>query len=127
MLKTYDVEDLHAESFDDQGDEVGEVNAFGLDETGELNHVAIPPEHKPLHLPSSYKMNEKHLLRQAELTLRIKWTTRYLAALREAVAEKSFQYSHIMCKAPSKGVQTCTQAVVVKISDQISHYSRVYS
>src|SRR6266540_5158058 len=40
LLKTYDVEDLHAESFDDQGDEVGEVNAFGLDETGELNHVA---------------------------------------------------------------------------------------
>ena len=69
LLKTYDVEDLHAESFDDQGDEVGEVNASGPDETGELDHVAIPPEHRPLHLPSSYKTNKKHPLCQAELTL----------------------------------------------------------
>ncbi len=96
MLETYDAEDPYAESFDDWGDKVGEVNVSGLDETGELDHVAIPPEYRPLHLPSSYKTNKKHPLRQAELTLQIKQMTWYLAALREAVAEKSFQYSHIM-------------------------------
>jgi len=69
LLETYDVEDPHTKSFDDRGDEVGEVNASGSDETGELNHVTVPPECRPLHLPSSYKTNKKHPLCQAELTL----------------------------------------------------------
>ncbi len=69
LLETYNVEDLHTESFDDQGDEVGEVNASGPDETGELNHIAVPPECIPLHLPSLCKMNKKHPLCQAKLTL----------------------------------------------------------
>ena len=32
-----------------------------------------------------------------------------------------------MCSAPSKALWTRSQAVIDKISDQISHYSRVYS
>lgn len=128
LLETYDVEDPHAKSFDDLGDEFGEANhPSGPDETGEIEHVAVPPEHKALHLPSSHKKNDQHPLRQAELTLRKKQATRYLAAVREAVAEKSFQYSHIMRSAPSKALRTRSQAVIEKISDRISHYSRVYS
>ena len=124
LLETYDVEDPHAESFDDLGDE---VNPSVPDATEELNHIAISPERRPLYLPSSYKMNENHPLCQAELTLQIKQATQCLAVLREAVAEKSFQYLHVMCKAPSKSLQTRTQAVIVKISDRMSHYSRAYS
>ena len=127
LLETYNVEYPYAESFDDLGDEVGEVNTSVPDATEELDHIAILPECRPLYLPSSYKMNEKHPLCQAELTLQIKQATRYLAVLREAVAKKSFQYSHIMRKAPSKSLQTRTQAVIIKISDRISHYSRAYS
>jgi hypothetical protein len=127
LLEIYDIEDPHAESFDDLGDEFGEPNPSGPEETGEIEHLAIPPEHKALHLPSSQKKNDQHPLRQAELTLRIKQATRYLSAVREAVAEKSFQYSHIMRSAPSKGVRTRSQAVIDKISDRLSHYARVYS
>jgi len=127
LLETYDVEDPQAESFDDLGDEFGEAIPSGPDEASEIERVAVPPELRALHLPSSYKKNDQHPLLQAELTLRIKQATQYLAAVREAVAEKSFQYSHIMRSAPSKALRTRSQAVIDKISDRISHYSRVYS
>ena len=106
LLETYNVEDPHAKSFDNLGDEFGEAIPSGPDEASEIEHVEVPPELRVLHLPSSYKKNDQHSLCQGELTLRIKQATWYLAAMREAVAEKSFQYLHIMCLAPSKALQT---------------------
>jgi len=87
-------------------DEFGEAIPSGPDEASEIEHVAVPPKLRALHLPSSHKKNDHHPLCQAELTLRIKQATQYLAAMREAVAEKSFQYLHIMCSAPSKALRT---------------------
>jgi len=55
LLETYDVEDPHAKSFDDLGDEFGEAIPSGLDKTGEIEHVAVPPKHRALYLPSSHK------------------------------------------------------------------------
>lgn len=71
----------------------------------------VPPERRPVILPSTHIWDNPTLC-QAELKLRIKQATRYLAAIWEAVAEKSFQYSHVMRSAPSKGAQTRFRGVI---------------
>jgi hypothetical protein len=88
--------------------------------------LALPPERIPLHLPSSHNTTTQHPFHQAKLDLRIRQATRYLAALRDAIAQKSFQYSHVMRDAPSKGARTRSRSAILRISDQISQYSRVY-
>ena len=55
---------------------------------------SIPPERRPIVFPST-QMPGDHQLRKAELKLRMKQASQYLTAVREAIAEKSFQYSHI--------------------------------
>lgn len=115
-----DTEEQDEESFDNLDDEVTE----GSNAT-EPEEIGIPPERRTIPMPSNQSHNRQY--RSTELTLRIKQATRYLAALREVIAEKSFQYSHVMRSAPTKSVRTRSRAVISKVSDQISHYSRVYN
>jgi hypothetical protein len=116
--------------FDDSEDEDEEPDAgadAGLQNTGVGEPEAYdltPPERKSLHLPS-YLLNE-HPLRGAELNLRIKQATRYLAAIREAVAEKSFQYSHVIRSAPSNVIRTRFRGTVTRLSERIAYMSKVY-
>jgi hypothetical protein len=85
----------------------------------------LPPEQRPLHLPSRH-CPDTHPWRKTELSIRIKQADRYLAALREAVAEKSFQYSHVMRKGASKTVKTRSRSVITLINSRITAYSRIY-
>jgi len=104
-----DIEDPEAESFDNVHKVIVEADPSEPEQvvdTSEPDPDAIPPERRPLYLPSSYNSNPNHPLRQTELTLQIKQATQYLVALRDAIAEKSFQYSHVMRLAPKKGIQT---------------------
>jgi rhodanese-related sulfurtransferase len=89
------------------------------------NDDLIPPERRPVILPSTHMQDNKALC-QAELQLRIKQATRYLSTIRQAVAEKSFQYSHVMRSAPSKGVRTRSRGTIAKINHRIAFYCRVY-
>lgn len=119
-----------AESFDNLDGDIEEADPSapdGLLDATDPDQLALLPERRPLHLPSSHNTNPNHPLRQAELALRIKQATQYLAALRNAIAEKSFQYSHVMRRAPSKGVRTRSRSAIMKIGERISQYSRVYS
>jgi hypothetical protein len=130
LTATADVDEPNAELFDNLDDEVGDPDPSepdGLLDASNPDHLALPPERRPLNLPSSHNTTTNHPFRQAELSLRIKQATRYLAALRDAIAEKSFQYSHVMRSAPSKGVRTRIRSAIETISDRISQYSRVYS
>jgi hypothetical protein len=122
------VEERYEESFNDSDDEVGETDPSGRDQLVDASEPdpALPPERIPLHLPSSHNTTTHHPFRQAELDLRIKQVTRYLAALRDAIAQKSFQYSHVMRSAPSKAVRTRSRSAILHISERISQYSRVY-
>ena len=123
------VEDPHEESFNDSDDEDAEADPSGGDQIieGRDPEQDLPPERIPLHLPSSYNTNTTaHPFRQAELGLRVKQATRYLAALRDAIAQKSFQYSHVLRSAPSKGARTRSRTAIIRITDQVSHYSKVY-
>ena len=91
------------------------------------NGNVIQPECHPVILPSTHILDNKALsLCQAELKLRIKQATRYLAAIREAMAKKSFQYAYVMRLAPSKGVRTWSHGVIAKINDRISFSCCVY-
>ena len=120
------VEDLHEESFNDEDDEDTQADTYGGIE-GRDPELDLPPELIPLHLPSSYNPNTTAVpFRQAELGLRVKQATRYLAALRDAIAQKSFQYSHVLRSAPSKGARTRSRTAIIRITDQVSHYSKVY-
>jgi hypothetical protein len=122
------VEEPREESFNDSDDDVGEADPSGQDQVVDASDpdLVLPPERIPIHLPSSHNTTAHHPLRQAELDLRIKQATRYLAALRDAIAQKSFQYSHVMRKATSNAVRTRSRSAILRISDQISQYSRVY-
>ena len=118
------------ESFDSLDDEIDSAEPSAPDQLIDVtdpDQIALLPERRPLHLPSSHNTTQNHPLCQAELTLRIKQATQYLAALRNAIAEKSFQYSHVMRSAPSKGVRTRSRSTIIKITERISQYSRVYS
>ena len=118
--------DLEEESFDDSDED---TDRSGRDQIleGRDPELDLPPERIPLHLPSSHDANTfNHPFRQAELGLRVKQAIRYLAALRDAIAQKSFQYSHVMRSAPSKGVRTRSRMTIVCITDQVAHYSKVY-
>ena len=120
------VEDPHEESFNDDD---GEVDPSGEDQLSDErdSELDLPPERMPLNLPSSYNTNATaHPFRQAELGLRVQQATRYLAALRDAIAQKSFQYSHVMHSAPTKAARTRSRTAIIRITDQVSHYSKVY-
>jgi hypothetical protein len=123
----YNADDQPDESFDNF-DEDGEADPSGQDQVleGSDPDLDLPPERVPLHLPSSHVSPTQRPFGRAELNLRIKQATRYLAALRDAIAQKSFQYSHVMRSAPSKGVRTRSRSAIVRITDQVSQYSRVY-
>jgi hypothetical protein len=116
-----DVAETGDDSFDNSD---GEADPSGQD--ARTPDLGVPPERIPLHLPSSHLTTSHHPFHQAELDLRVKQATRYLAALRDAIAQKSFQYSHVMRSAPTKGVRTRSRSAIIYISDQISQYSRVY-
>jgi hypothetical protein len=122
------VEEPHDELFDDSDEEVEEADPSDPDQLVDASdpEIVLPPERIPLHLPSSYTTTTNHPFRKAELDLRIKQATRYLAALRDAIAQKSFQYSHVMRAAPTKGVRTRSRSAIIQISGRISHFSRVY-
>ena len=77
----------------------------------ELN--ILPPEQTQLVLPSTHMLHDQ-TLKEAELVICTKQLTQYLVAIRELVAEKSFQYSHVLRSAPSKGIRTCSRATITK-------------
>ena len=117
---THDAEDPHAELFENLDDDVAEAEPAEPNQAAEQTdseQFAVPPERRPLHLPSSHSSPANHPLCQTELTLRLKQVTRYLADLRDAIAQKSFQYSHVMRSAPSKGVQTRSRTTIKKLSN----------
>ena len=76
-----------------------------LDAESGRNEDVILPEHHQIILPSTHMLDNRSLCKE-ELRLWIKQATRYLSAIREGVAEKSFQYAHVMRMVASKEMET---------------------
>jgi hypothetical protein len=86
----------------------------------------IPPEKRRIPLPSRWVSN-KNSYRQVELNLRLQQAARVLSSLRDLIAEKSFQFSHVIRVAPRKGVKTRARSVIAKINNHIGYHCRVYN
>lgn len=134
-------EDDDSGTFDNLDDEIDGENAVSGLPSSSMNQLSAsstqtaqpsaasvlpsPPERQLISMPSNCLTD--HPLRAIELSLRIHQAERYLNALREAIAEKSFNYSHVMRDAPKKVVRTRARAVISKLNDRISVYSRIYN
>lgn len=123
--------------FDNLDDEI-DPNLSGNDQglpasTDETEHDAIDgsadnilrPERKILPIPSQ-SISDGNVYRKAELDLRLVQATKILTALRDLIAEKSFQFSHVIRVAPRKGVRTRARSAIAKINNHIAYHCRVY-
>ncbi|KAF8799515.1 hypothetical protein BYT27DRAFT_7017072, partial [Phlegmacium glaucopus] len=86
----------------------------------------VPPERRRLSMPSS-SVTDDHIYIPVELKLRIKQAAKTLEALRDMIADKSFQFSHVIRVAPRKGVHTRARSSIAKLNSWISYHCRVYS
>lgn len=62
-----------------------------------------------------------------EISHRISHADHHLNRIRDLIAEKSFQYSHVIRVAPRKAVNTRSRAEVKKLNLQISVHCRLYT
>ena len=85
-----------------------------------------PPEGRRLSIPSTW-ISRDNPYRAKELELRIQQASKTLQILRDKIADKSFQYSHIIRVAPRKGVRTRARATIAKLNHAIAYLCRVYS
>ena len=75
--------------------------------------------------PSNGNMDIRY--RNLELTLWSSHAEHHLSCIRELIAKKSFQYSHVMCISPCKGTTTRAQASVKKLNTEIALHCRMYT
>jgi len=75
--------------------------------------------------PSNGNMDIRY--RNHELTLWSFHAEHHLSRIRELIAEKSFQYSHVMCVSPCKGTTTRSHASVKKLNTEIVLHCRMYT
>ena len=87
--------------------------------------LTLPAESIPLPLPSVL-MDNTSPLKAIELSLRQRQADKCLEDLREAIAEKSFLYSHVVRVAPRKAVRTRSRTTIMKIDRTIASLSAAY-
>jgi hypothetical protein len=63
----------------------------------------------------------------AELMLRKRQASKLLKSLRDAIADKSFQYSHVIRVAPRKRVSNRARKTIIILNNSISFYCRAYN
>jgi len=76
---------------------------FQQDPLDQENSNVIAIENRPLPLPSYIAWDKE--LSDIELRLCQQQASRILLSIRSTVADKSFQYSHVLCVAPHKSVK----------------------
>jgi hypothetical protein len=84
----------------------------------------FPIEDQLIALPSNG--NTSNVYRDLELTHRIRLAEDQLNHIRNLIAEKSFQFSHVIRVSPRKGVTTRSRAAVKKLNNQIAEHGRLY-
>ena len=85
----------------------------------------VTPERRMLSIPSTWQSSHNPY-RLVELDLRTKQAAKTLQALRDTIADKSFQYSHVIRVAPRKGVRTRAHGIIANLNYLIEYYCRVY-
>jgi len=85
----------------------------------------LPIEEQPISLPSNG--NVPAIYHELELSHRISHADHHLNRIQDLIAEKSFQYSHVIHVAPRKAVNTHSRAAVKKLNLEIALHCRLYS
>lgn len=85
----------------------------------------IQIEEQLIPLPSNGNVGQAYA--PLELSHRIEHADHHLGQIRDLIAEKSFQYSHVIRVSPRKGVNTQSRAAVKKLNLQISVQCRLYT
>jgi hypothetical protein len=85
----------------------------------------IQVEDQLIPLPSNGNIGQAYA--PLELTHRIAHADLHLNRIRDLIAEKSFQFSHVIRVSPRKGVNTKSRAAVKKLNLQISVHCRLYT
>ncbi|KAF8815455.1 hypothetical protein BYT27DRAFT_7079950 [Phlegmacium glaucopus] len=85
----------------------------------------LPIEEQLLCLPSNGNVSAVHC--ELELSHRISLADHYLNGLWNLIAEKSFQFSHVICVSPRKGVTTRSRASVKKLNLDIAVHCHMYA
>jgi hypothetical protein len=94
--------------------------------SAEAAQVAVlAPEQRTISIPSTWASQDNQY-RLAELGIRVTQASKTLQSLRDVIAEKSFQYSHVIRVAPKKGVRTRARATIAILNHRIAHLGRVY-
>jgi hypothetical protein len=110
----------------DEDDSALENQDLPVPDTAAEVPEVVPAETRPLAMPSTLKApHPPHCA--MELTVRTRQALRHLNALRGAIADKSFQYSHVIRVAPRKSVRTRARSAISKLNNLISFHCRAYS
>lgn len=94
-----------------------------LTHTNDIGPVSI--EDQVIALCSNGNTSSNY--RNLEITHRILMADEQLGHIRNLIAEKSFQFSHVIRVSPRKGVTTRARAIVKKLNNQIAEHCRFYA
>jgi hypothetical protein len=92
----------------------------------EVVKEVVFPERRLLSIPSNWS-NVDEFNRAGELEQRIQQASRSIGILKDLIADKSFQFSHVIRVAPRKGVRTRARSYIAKLNLRISYQCRVYT
>jgi hypothetical protein len=101
----------------------GPNTEVAIDEPASTGPIQI--EDQIIPLPSNGNVGPEYA--PLELSHRISQADHHLNRIRDLIAEKSFQFSHVIRVAPRKAVNTRSRAEVKKINLQISVHCRLYT
>lgn len=104
---------------------VPEVVDHSVSNNSPLSKYPIQIEDQPIPLPSNGNIGPMYA--ELELSHRISHAGLLLNRIRDLIAEKSFQYSHVIRVSPRKGVNTHSRVAVKKLNLQISIQCRLYT
>lgn len=86
---------------------------------------SVPIEDQLIALPSNG--NTSNVYRDLELKHRVSKAEELLSHIRNLIAEKSFQFSHVIRVSPRRSATTRSRAAVKKLNNQIAENCRMYS
>jgi hypothetical protein len=109
-------------------------SSMSVDESPAPSHevqITIQPfgpasiEDQIITLPSNGNSNA--IYKNLEISHRVSSAEEQLNHIRNLIAEKSFQFSHVIRVSPRKGVTTRSRAAVKKLNTQIAEHCRFYA
>ena len=105
----------------------GITNPAASSESGKKNEIIGPVtiENQTIALPSNG--NTSLVYRDLEISHRISIAEEQLNHIRNLIAEKSFQFSHVIRISHRKGVTTRSRALVKRLNNQIAEHGQMYT